>query len=86
MVKSNNPHNVLINLNAHMGAQAEAKCLAINPVHTHQLAVGANDPYVRIYDRRMLDCKSIKFPNDATSRWVTDIFHFVSASGLGENV
>jgi len=68
MVKSNNPHNVLINLNAHMGAQAEAKCLAINPVHTHQLAVGANDPYVRIYDRRMLDCKSIKFPNDATSR------------------
>ena len=68
MVKSNNPHNVLINLNAHMGAQAEAKCLAINPVHTYQLAVGANDPYVRIYDRRMLDCKSIKFPNDATSR------------------
>ncbi|KAI0228941.1 WD and tetratricopeptide repeats protein 1 [Lamellibrachia satsuma] len=68
MVKSNNPHNVLINLNAHMGVQAEAKCLAINPVHTYQLAVGANDPFVRIYDRRMLDCKSIQFPSDMTSR------------------
>lgn len=67
---SGNPQNVLINLNAHMGHQAEAKCLAINPLRSEQLAVGANDPFVRLYDRRMLSCKSIRFPSDAASRFV----------------
>ncbi|XP_064627626.1 WD and tetratricopeptide repeats protein 1-like [Lineus longissimus] len=67
-----NPQNVLVNLNAHMGAHAEAKCLAINPVRPEQMAVGTNDPYVRIYDRRMLTCKSIKFPSDSGSRFPWD--------------
>ena len=57
-----------MNLNAHLGPHAEAKCLAINPMRPEQLAVGANDAYVRIYDRRMLSCKSIKFPPDSNSR------------------
>ncbi len=65
---SGNPKNVLVNLNAHLGRQAEAKCLAINPLRPEQMAVGANDPYVRLYDRRMLSCKSIKFPTDSGSR------------------
>ncbi|XP_074645517.1 WD and tetratricopeptide repeats protein 1-like [Tubulanus polymorphus] len=65
-----NPENVLVNLNAHMGVHAEAKCVAINPLRTEQLAVGANDPYIRLYDRRMLSCKSMKFPNDGNrSPW-----------------
>ncbi|XP_064601021.1 WD and tetratricopeptide repeats protein 1-like [Liolophura sinensis] len=63
-LSANYPQNVLINLNAHMGPHAEAKCVALNPIRPEQLAVGANDPYVRLYDRRMLSCKSIKFPND----------------------
>ncbi|XP_065353330.1 WD and tetratricopeptide repeats protein 1 isoform X1 [Cloeon dipterum] len=46
--------SVLINLNNHMGAGAEAKCLAINPTRPEFLAVGANDPFVRLYDRRMI--------------------------------
>ncbi|CAI9718792.1 and tetratricopeptide repeats 1-like [Octopus vulgaris] len=62
------PQNVLINLNAHMGLHAEAKCIAINPLRPDEMAVGANDPYVRVYDRRMLSCKSIKFPTDNGSR------------------
>ena len=62
------PKNVLINLNAHMGPHAEAKCLAINPRCPDQLAVGANDPYVRLYDRRMLSCKSIQFPTQSGTR------------------
>ncbi|KAH8319967.1 hypothetical protein KR074_010462 [Drosophila pseudoananassae] len=32
----------------------EAKCLAINPRQTEYLAVGANDPFARIFDRRKL--------------------------------
>lgn len=65
---STNPRNVLVNLKAHMGSYAEAKCLAINPLWPEQLAVGANDPYVRLYDRRMLSCKSIRFATEPTVR------------------
>ncbi|XP_039479864.1 WD and tetratricopeptide repeats protein 1 isoform X1 [Drosophila santomea] len=32
----------------------EAKCLAINPRRTEYLAVGTNDPFARVYDRRKL--------------------------------
>ena len=62
---SSHPQNVLINLNAHMGQHAEAKCIAINPVRPEQLAVGANDAYVRIFDRRKLQCRSIQFPSQS---------------------
>lgn len=37
-----------------LGTVIEAKCLDINQLRTEQLAVGANDPYVRLYDRRMI--------------------------------
>lgn len=46
--------NILISLKRCFGRLAEAKCLSINPVRSELLAVGANDPYVRIYDRRMI--------------------------------
>ena len=67
-----NPRNVLINLKSHMGSYAEAKCLAINPLWPEQLAVGANDPYVRLYDRRMLSCRGIKFPSEPSVRSLFD--------------
>lgn len=51
---SKNCRNVLINLNIYVGAMAEAKCLAINPLQPELLAVGCNDPFVRLYDHRML--------------------------------
>lgn len=46
--------NVLINFGPHLGRFAEAKCIAINPVRPELLAVGANDPFIRLYDRRMI--------------------------------
>ncbi|XP_045499003.1 WD and tetratricopeptide repeats protein 1 isoform X2 [Colias croceus] len=46
--------NVLVNLLNHMGRYAEAKCVAVNPRRPYQLAVGANDFYVRLYDTRMI--------------------------------
>ena len=45
---------VLINLNGAIGKRAEAKCVSSHPTRTELLAVGANDPFVRIYDRRMI--------------------------------
>ncbi|GFN97618.1 WD and tetratricopeptide repeats protein 1 [Plakobranchus ocellatus] len=65
------PNNILINLNVHMGTSfySEAKCLAINPVRPEMLAVGANDPYVRVFDRRMLSCSTMRIPRSARSPW-----------------
>ncbi|ALC42227.1 hypothetical protein Dbus_chr2Rg1806 [Drosophila busckii] len=44
----------LISLSTQVEFTTEAKCLAINPRRTEYLAVGANDPYARVFDRRML--------------------------------
>ncbi|XP_046399120.1 WD and tetratricopeptide repeats protein 1-like [Ischnura elegans] len=58
--------NVLINLLDHLGHYAEAKCLAVNPLRPELIAVGANDPYVRLYDRRMIKLTSVQFPPSST--------------------
>ncbi|KAG8223010.1 hypothetical protein J437_LFUL000718 [Ladona fulva] len=58
--------NVLINLLDHMGYYAEAKCLAVNPLRPELLAVGANDPYVRLYDRRMIKLTTVQYPPGST--------------------
>ncbi|XP_063241067.1 WD and tetratricopeptide repeats protein 1 [Bacillus rossius redtenbacheri] len=60
--------NVLVNLLSHMGRYAEAKCLAINPRRPELLAVGANDPYVRVYDRRMIKPTTVQYPPDSMLR------------------
>ncbi|XP_072932455.1 WD and tetratricopeptide repeats protein 1 isoform X2 [Epargyreus clarus] len=51
---SDTNNNVLVNLINHMGRYGEAKCISVNPRRPHQLAVGANDFYVRLYDTRMI--------------------------------
>ncbi|THD28587.1 26S proteasome non-ATPase regulatory subunit 7 [Fasciola hepatica] len=50
--------NVLVDLRT-SGWFAEAKCLALNPFRAEMLAVGGNDPYVHLYDRRKLTLHSI---------------------------
>ncbi|CAL1298755.1 unnamed protein product [Larinioides sclopetarius] len=64
---SNICNNVLINLVYHLGRNAEAKCIAINPLRPELLAVGANDPYVRLYDRRMIKPTIAKYPREQSS-------------------
>lgn len=44
----------LISLSKYLGTIAEAKCVAVNPKRSEMLAIGANDVYARLYDRRML--------------------------------
>ncbi|TGZ67110.1 hypothetical protein CRM22_004980 [Opisthorchis felineus] len=56
------PCNVLVNLHHHIGSFAEAKCLALNPLRPDLLAVGSNDPYVRLYDRRKITLTSVGQP------------------------
>lgn len=45
---------VLINLRNHINDIPEVKCIALNPHRPEQIAIGANDCYARVYDRRML--------------------------------
>ncbi|XP_051576149.1 WD and tetratricopeptide repeats protein 1 isoform X2 [Myxocyprinus asiaticus] len=45
---------VLIDLTEFCGQLVEAKCLAINPRDNNYMAVGANGPFVRLYDIRMI--------------------------------
>ena len=33
------------------------------------MAIGANDPYVRVYDRRMLTCRSLKNTEEGFDRY-----------------
>ncbi|XP_058840274.1 WD and tetratricopeptide repeats protein 1 [Topomyia yanbarensis] len=49
-----NDANVLINLRNHINEMPEVKCIAINPQRPELMAIGANDCYARLYDRRML--------------------------------
>lgn len=55
-----NEKNVLVDLRIHTGAHMEAKCLSVNPLRTELIAVGANDPYIRIYDRRMIKLSKVR--------------------------
>lgn len=51
---SHEREGVLINLVNHLGRFAEAKCIALNARRPELIAVGANDAFVRMYDRRMI--------------------------------
>ncbi|CAB3254277.1 unnamed protein product [Arctia plantaginis] len=66
--------NVLVNLLNHLGRYAEAKCVAVNPRRPYQLAVGANDFYVRLYDTRMIKLAKLQYGgeqvNSSTSRQI----------------
>lgn len=50
---------LLIGLQNYMGPNAEAKCIAINQRRTELIAVGANDVYARVYDRRMMSLAEV---------------------------
>ncbi|XP_066573761.1 WD and tetratricopeptide repeats protein 1 [Amia ocellicauda] len=52
--ESSKRSEVLIDLTEYCGQLVEAKCLAINPRDNNYLAVGANGPFVRLYDIRMI--------------------------------
>lgn len=54
-LRENSKHSeVLIDLTEFCGQLAEAKCLAVNPQDNNYMAVGANGPFVRLYDIRMI--------------------------------
>nr|BAN20982.1 WD and tetratricopeptide repeat protein [Riptortus pedestris] len=61
-----NEKNVLVDLRTYLcDSFVEAKCICVNPLRPELLAVGANDPYIRIYDRRMI--KPVKGPPVSSS-------------------
>lgn len=59
--KSTDQRTVLINLPNHTGRYMEAKCVTVNPRRPELIAVGANDAYIRMYDRRMIKLANVSF-------------------------
>lgn len=55
---------VLLDLRDQISKNIEVKCVAINPRRPELLAVGLNDPYARVYDRRMISLRNIVGPGD----------------------
>jgi len=56
-----------VNICSHSGSRIGPTCLDINQIRSEQLAVGANDQYVRLYDRRMIQSLSsfyMKHPSE----------------------
>uniref|UniRef100_A0A6G1S8I5 WD and tetratricopeptide repeats protein 1 n=1 Tax=Aceria tosichella TaxID=561515 RepID=A0A6G1S8I5_9ACAR len=50
---SSKPNNLLIDLRS-ISDLLQAKCLAVNPMRSEMLAVGSNDIYNRLFDRRFI--------------------------------
>ena len=44
----------------HTSRLAECKCVTVHPIRSELIAVGASDPYIRIYDRRMINPTSVQ--------------------------
>lgn len=42
-----------------VGYGSELKCIAVNPTKPHYIAVGADDCFVRVYDRRMFETTTL---------------------------
>uniref|UniRef100_A0A336M5V5 CSON010588 protein n=1 Tax=Culicoides sonorensis TaxID=179676 RepID=A0A336M5V5_CULSO len=51
---------VLIDLTNYSGRYAEVKCIAVNPRRPELLAIGSNDGYARLYDRRMIKLDTMR--------------------------
>lgn len=64
---SDNPECVLVSLLASSGMLAQAKCLSISPTRSELLAVGADDPYVRVYDRLVGRASTVGCSEDINS-------------------
>uniref|UniRef100_A0A336M2H1 CSON010588 protein n=1 Tax=Culicoides sonorensis TaxID=179676 RepID=A0A336M2H1_CULSO len=60
MVSDENQKIVLIDLTNYSGRYAEVKCIAVNPRRPELLAIGSNDGYARLYDRRMIKLDNMR--------------------------
>lgn len=54
------PHECFVKSTIFIALATDLKCIAVNPTKPHLLAVGANDCFVRLYDRRMVRTSHFK--------------------------
>lgn len=50
--------NVIINLTENIGPASEVKCIEVHSIYPELLAVGGSDPFVRLYDRRIIKSRT----------------------------
>ncbi|XP_043265307.1 WD and tetratricopeptide repeats protein 1-like isoform X2 [Colletes gigas] len=67
--KNNECSTALINLVNHLGRYAEGKCISVNPKKPELIAIGANDAYIRMYDRRMIKLSQVPDISPLRNDW-----------------
>lgn len=76
-LRDNSKHSdVLIDLTEFCGQLVEAKCLAVNPRDNNYLAVGANGPFVRLYDIRMIHNYRLSCVKNRTLKYMRLLVRF----------
>lgn len=75
-----NDQIVLIDLRNHQ-EYAEVKCIAVNPRRPELIAIGANDDYARLYDRRMIKLMHTESENQVDN-WKKDVVRYYSPGHL----
>lgn len=74
---------VLVDLRNHQEAISEVKCLAVNPRRPELLAIGANDDFARLYDRRNIKLMSNNKENDELNdNWSRECVRYYSPGHL----
>lgn len=70
--------NFLIDLRRHAGSTVECRCITIHPSRPELIAVGVNDPFIRIYDRRMIKVSSVQVSDVLLYSYKLDLEIFVA--------
>lgn len=63
--------NTIINHTEHIGPASEVKCIEVHPLYPELIAVGGSDPFVRLYDRRMISASADKSTSNNDSDQAT---------------
>ncbi|KOC65400.1 WD and tetratricopeptide repeats protein 1 [Habropoda laboriosa] len=82
--KTNECNSVLVNLVNHMGRCAEGKCISVNPKKPELIAVGANDAYIRMYDRRMIKLSQVPIMSSPHSHMTRGIVRMRRRAARGD--
>jgi len=78
----------LVEIYGNLGEKIQARCLDINQLRTEQLAVGAADQYVRLYDRRMIQSLSsfdMKKPSEYDGNNINNALQYFVPGHLHSN-
>ncbi|XP_045110144.1 WD and tetratricopeptide repeats protein 1-like isoform X1 [Portunus trituberculatus] len=83
---SSQASNFLIDLRQHAGSTVECRCITIHPSRPELIAIGVNDPFIRIYDRRMIKANSVQYFSGGSSHLERNNYNISHTTGSSDNL